>query len=766
MRLKSLFNKNIFVFTIGILCAWIFSGFILLNFFLPKSLWGDHIFLLIIVKTFIDWNSFFSNNSLGYPGTFTWIGFPYSDYSQRILLFLAAIVSKNAVFATNLYYLLIVSLIFSSSYFVLLKYTKNIYYSLFGSLMFVLTPYFEVRSTGHDLLAAYYCIPWAFYLFYEIILLKPEKMHILDFKFFFRIPIILSLLILASSGVYYTAFSGMFLMASSLFLALRRKNIRYFYLGIQSTTIILILLIILFSPFLMHLFKENIHLPSRSFTEQPLVGVRISDNLWTLSNYFKNPYLESYSAWRSSPAQSPEGYDFWPGILLSTFSIVSIFFIPYFSGKTINNKNEGMQKFSFDHEILFILCSYVILLLLTAVPYGLGLIFNFLFTPDIRNYNRLSPFFTFASIILFALVLKTNSSNIRFLSKYVYLLVAAFFVLNCYPVFLFISKTQSQLLNDGNYSSEIKSIHSTLASIHKFHLKHIYQGPEIFWPEAPEIQRFDSYDHALLYIFDKDKSSVRWSYGLMSNVPEYHLLSMIEAEKDRNDSAVQLSCLGFDGIVLERRGYSDGDIHEWTKGLQQNAGSTLIHSDPLRIVFKLPSPNDYACQNQKLFSLNQWLPLRKGWSGSNFLLNGWSESENWGTWGIGPSQSIFIPVVSNEFTSAIIMVDVRALLTDRHPFKKVQVIVNGVSVETLIFTQDHNIGTRKIVIPRRLIEGRKIILEFSSRHPVSPALLGINKQDVRPISFGISRIKVCFNGITIPCTTMEHSKNLSILGVR
>lgn len=740
--LKNLKSKNIAIFLIGIFLVSLFSGFFSVNFFRSKSLFGDHIFLLITAKTFIDWGSFFSNNSLGYPGKFTWLGFPYSDYSERLLLFIAAVISRNVVVATNLYYLLIVLLIFSSSYFVIFKYTKNSYFSLFGSLMFVLTPYMEVRSTGHDLLAAYYCVPWAFYLLYEIFLVRPEPVKLWDFKFFFRIPIMISLVIIASSGVYYTAFSGMLLLASGFFLSVLRKRLKYAYLGFQSTAITFVLLLICFSPFLLYFSHWNIHPPARSFTEQPLVGARISDNLWTLGNYFKNPFLASYAAWRSSPAQSPEGYDFWPGILLSIFAIGIIFFIPYFSMKHLSKENESKGDF-LSHEILITLSSYTVLLLLTAAPYGLGLVFNFLINPNIRNYNRLSPFFAFAAILLLSLFLKTSFSALRSFSRFVPVFMGVFFLLNCYPVFGFMSRTQSQLLQDNDYALEMKSIRATLSVIHKAHLRRIYQGPEIFWPEAPRIQKFDSYNHALLYIFDRNKSKTQWSYGLMSNIPEYRLLSMIESERKRKDSLVQLSCLGFDGVVLEKRGYSEKALQDWVNGLQEFAGSALIYSDLLRMVFSLPAVPNSGCQKQELFPQEKWLSVKKGGDGSPLMLRGWGDGEGWGTWGIGSSQTLFIPVISEAYSSITIAIDARALLSDRKKTQTVFVSANGSNVATLHFSRARNEGVRKIVIPREILKGKDVVLFFSTRRPLSPDSLGIRQGDFRPVSFGISRVKVC-----------------------
>lgn len=745
--LEKLKGKNALIFLSGIFLASFFSGFFSFHFFLSKTLWGDHIFLLLTAKTFISGGSFFNNESLGYPGTFTWLGFPYSDYSQRLLLLIAATVSKNAVVSTNLYYLLTVLLIFSSSYFVVFKYTKNNYFALFGSLMFVLTPYMVVRSTGHDFLAAYYCVPWAFYLFYEISRWSPGPVTLRDFRFFFRISILLSLVVLATSGVYYTAFSGMFLIAAGLFLSLKRRSLQPVYLGVLSTAIILVFLVMAFSPFLLYLAKEHIHTPHRSFTEQPLVGARISDILWTLGNYFRNPYLQSYSEWRSSPSQFPEGYDFWPGVVLSTFSLVSILFIPYLSRRNVVEEREdkGPAENPPDCDLLLVLSSYVVLLLLTAVPYGLGLIFNFLFTPDIRNYNRLSPFFSFASILLLVVFLKTVGTKVTFVSRYGNALMALVFLLNCYPFFWFVSKTQESLLHDNLYLSEMKSIGSTLSTIHRFHLKRIYQGPNIYWPEAPTIQRFDSYDHALLYVFDKNKSQVKWSYGLMSNAPEYHILSSIEAEKNRKESVVKLSCLGFDGIVLEKRGYSKEALEGWSRGVENVSGDSLIYSDPMRLVFVLAKPSDDDCRKQSLFPTNQWLSTKEGGEGASFLLRGWGNNESWGTWGIGPSQSIFLPVAVRKYARTTVLVDAQALLTDRKPSRTVFVSANGIPVSTLLFTRDRNAGEWAIVIPRQVITKKKIVLVFSTRHPLSPDSLGIGRGDLRPISFGITRFKVCLD---------------------
>ena len=140
----------------GGLLTFMLAGFASIHFSEPKTLWGDHTFLLIQAKNILSHGFLWRNSDLGRPGEFFMYAFPLPDISQQAILWLCTCATKNPFIATNAYYVIIILFSYWSAFFALWKFFRSVAIPLIGGVLFVFVPYLAVRSTGHDYLAAYY----------------------------------------------------------------------------------------------------------------------------------------------------------------------------------------------------------------------------------------------------------------------------------------------------------------------------------------------------------------------------------------------------------------------------------------------------------------------------------------------------------------------------------------------------------------------------------------------------------------------------------
>jgi phosphoglycerol transferase len=399
-----------FAIGIGIAAVCALAGLFGLNFRKPISLYGDSTEILMTAKGLLKWSQFYTNADIGFPSYFSHLAYPFSDYSQRAILFILARICRNVFVIHCLFYVCDIILIFLSAYWVIWIYVRDKIYAVAGGILFVFIPYLAVRTTGHDYLAAYYCVPWAFFLFHHIAEQQSTGSIVTGLKLFTRPAVWLSLMVVALSGIYYTAFGLLFLCFASTLWSLRRRSPIFLGLAVIATAIIVAILLVGAIPMLAYLRQEELVTPVRYWTEQPWFAVRFSDLLWTLKQSISNvPKFDVYWTYRAAvPAY--EGFDFWPGIALSLIAIASIVCLPAnIGGWADGSPMKSNNVVSFQKDATGVMLAFMIFSLLVAVPFGLGFLFNLLVAPEIRAQNRIGPF-----LVLFLLFPRSSCFSSRF----------------------------------------------------------------------------------------------------------------------------------------------------------------------------------------------------------------------------------------------------------------------------------------------------------------------------------------------------------------
>jgi phosphoglycerol transferase len=220
--------------------------------------------------------------------------------------------------------------------------------------------------------------------------------------------------------------------------------------------------------------------------------------------------------------------------------------------------------------------------LLLGTMGGLGSIFSYLITPQIRCYNRISVYIACISLLAGGLLLQQLSQRmfwserpLRFRRLLLAILIAGLvdqIPRGTLPDYL---GTESRWNNDAAFFGQIEAAMPDQAMI--------AQLPYQSFPENGPIAEMHDYEHLRGYLHS---TRLRWSYGAMRGREADVWLADV-AMHPYAEQVQRLAIAGFSGIYLDRFGYAD-------RGSKVEAILTRLLGVP-----PLASPD----KNQAFFSL-------------------------------------------------------------------------------------------------------------------------------------------------------------------
>lgn len=567
---------------LAVLLAWALSGALGLRWSRPLSFGGDHLFLLLHGRLFLDWPDILRNPHLGFPGAIDLLAFPFTDLTQRVVQAAATLATGSVMRGAYLYVMATIAANTAAAYLALVVFTGRGWHAVTGSVAFALLPFFISRIGGHDYLAAYHAAPLAFVLLHRVARAAGPGALARD-------PVAWSCVaVIATSGFYFSLFALMLLGFGGVALAVLRRSVRPLLPALAAAGAVSVLLGVVLLAFVLHAMDmraagQGDPFPPRAFHEQILYGTRIADTL-RLADAVATPAMQQYGAW----AGQREGTDFWPGPLLSIFALCACLL-----GPLVLARRRGAALPAGRHEITSVLVAWLIFCLLFSVPYGLGMVMNVLVSPVLRAQNRIAPFFAMAAMLLAIwawriptawIVARAGPARGAALAA---IGLAALAALNAAQGMGGLARRQAHFLGSPDYHAEIASLDRVLAMAQESGAIRILQLPIVSWPEQPPIGGFDPYWHLRPYIRSAPGSPFRWSYGMTMGAPEFLELRAIGGLPDRAAATRRIACLGFDAVLLERRAFAPDQVAAWDAALQ-GSGAPMIHGDDRRRLYRLP----------------------------------------------------------------------------------------------------------------------------------------------------------------------------------
>lgn len=123
--------------------------------------------------------------------------------------------------------------------------------------------------------------------------------------------------------------------------------------------------------------------------------------------------------------------------------------------------------------------------------------------------------------------------------------------------------------------------------------------------------------------------------------------------------------------------------------------------------------------------------------GLSTLLAGWSHPEGWGIWTKSVEASLLVPYVDHQKKHLVL--NVRALISAKHPVQKVSVLLDGGFQKTFELTKGEG-NLLKIDLAALPPSSKHFVVELKIHNPVSPKELGLG-EDARKLGVGLVSAK-------------------------
>jgi hypothetical protein len=238
---------------------------------------------------------------------------------------------------------------------------------------------------------------------------------------------------------------------------------------------------------------------------------------------------------------------------------------------------------------LVVLCAAaVVFLLLFGARGGIGYVFNLVATPQIRSDARVMPFLTFGVVVILCLFAEMARDSVRRWIRWAGPLAIAAVLLACATGSMGVAaRLQSATLADPKAQSVKASVHGLLAAKDQARLQTILQLPVMPWPEAflPR-PGYSPYEQQLPYIFDRQDSATRWSYGANQSQAGFQRLKAQTARLDGLDDRARR--MGFDSILVEKSAYDPKTLVEVQAAVAAQAGlACRLYEDQTYALYSL-----------------------------------------------------------------------------------------------------------------------------------------------------------------------------------
>lgn len=559
------------IFCISLLLLFYFKALYNTQLFIPLSYGGgDDYTALSNSKTIKDTGWIFRNPNLGAPfGTeyYDYPSFLLSNFDNLILKIFISFIG-SPVLAVNLQFILLFPLIAIISYITMISLNINNIVSILCSLTFAFSPYIYVRGMSHMALSTYEFVPLSILLCLWIF--EDDDFFIINKKFFLykrNIYALIFLILIANNGMaYYAYFTCFFILVAGVTSAINKKNKQKIFLSLAQVLLIIVTLVIELLPTMIYLKREGVNPLAviRSGADGEVYGLKIVQLFLPLSSH-GNSFLENViNSYRNNAPLVNENISSYLGLIGIVGFVMLIFMIYY---------NKFNSELASKLKILSLLNISAILL---ATIGGVGSIVCFFVTTKIRGYNRISIFIMYICILAVGYAL-------TFLCKKV--LNKKVFIMGVMVVFSFSIWEQfsngaiSYTLNKLNYESDEAFVQKLENGVSPGAM--IFQLPYHQYPEGGRVNNMSDYQLLTGYLHS---NNLRWSYGGMKGRKADTWNKMI-SELDTENMVKALSVVGFEGIYIDRRAYTDETYRELVNVFSKMLAVSPIVSDNGNLVF-------------------------------------------------------------------------------------------------------------------------------------------------------------------------------------
>ncbi len=497
---------------------------------------GDTLWYLSLFRQLQDQFFLFENSNLGFPFGSDYLDFPIYYNLFTVLGFLVSKITQNLGFTFNLIYLLGFSFTFISTY-VVCRFFKLRYLAAFVlAVLFAYLP-FHFQRIGHINVSFYSEIPIIFLIAASLSPKFPDSKLVK-----LRTPVSLFLLFLiAQINVYSTVFSTLVLFSfilASLFLTFSVDSIKNLIYGVF---VLLSTQLLAFLPSIIWILKNghNSDAISRTAADSEMYGLKFIQLILPHPGHRFDVFSELNQKYSSTAPLVNENISSSLGIFATIGMLILILSIL------------KPKLHSLDLEKYFFGIVFIVIFSFASIG-GLGSVFSYIVTPQIRAWNRLLPILAFISIFIFIReILKFMEKSGRNIQNQPFM-VMIFIAILSFGVWDQTSKSCQLCLNTASLAYESDRLSSNFIEEIAPANSSFYQLPFVSFPGHMKIGEVSAYTHLFGFLFTE--KNFYWSFGTIRGRQGNSFFETLSRESLSKQVSVATT-MGFNFIYLDTRGY-------------------------------------------------------------------------------------------------------------------------------------------------------------------------------------------------------------------
>jgi phosphoglycerol transferase len=516
---------------------------------IPLGVNGDHNLSQELVTNFVRDGRYYVNPLLGAPGTQELYDFPFPHWTHFIILVGIRLFTRNSGLAINLLFFLGYPLAGMTALYAFRSLGISTGLAMAGAVLYAFVPFHQMRNEAHLIYACYYLVPlmalvvvWVSFGQAGLFQAATKGGSAPDRHFFRRgLLSVLVCVLIGWDNPYNAFFAVAFLSVAGTLGFLRRQDRR----AILTAAVLAVVVVTSFGvgllPNLIYIQRHGrIGTAQRLPVESEIYGLTLIQLLAPVTNH-RVPALATWKEQFRSQALLVNEND---GAALGAVGAAG--FVALFLCFLLKPCPEELYSLSVLNLTAFLL----------GTIGGLGAVFSFVISPQLRGFNRISVYISFFCIAAALLVLDRflgkTLGNKRWIVAGV--VVPSFLlILGMYdqiPLGLMLGRDQveKQYREDAEFVQRIEA----LVPPHSM----IFQLPYDPFPESPPINQLGDYEELRGYLHS---SSLRWSYGSMKGRETAGWLAAI-SNLPADQLLLAVTTSGFAGIVVDRFGFADHGV--------------------------------------------------------------------------------------------------------------------------------------------------------------------------------------------------------------
>jgi hypothetical protein len=525
------------------------------NLKVPFYTGGDATFALAAVKGILEHGWYLTNSSLGAPSGQQLYDFPVfsGDSLYLAIVKLIGVPFSNPATVENLFFLLCFPLIALSAYAALRALRISIGASVVCATLFTLLPYHFFDGEGHIFQGSYFTVPLGCCLVIAVLcgsalFGRSAKRHGLGRYLTWRSgATVLACVIMGCSDNYYAAFTAALVLLASVLSFLAGRGLRTLVSGTVVATLVLATVALNGLPTLIYTSEHggNPAAARRLPRESDMFALSLADLVLPIAGDRIEPLARLAREYQAS-ATAPvgEGHSASLG-LIGTLGLV---------GLAIALAARGLRgdraRFA-DPRYAYAALGAGLAFLIGTVG-GLGTIFAYVVSPQLRAWNRISVFIAFfalmgVGLMLDALRRRIGSGSARRRWAFAACLAAVLAV-------GVLDQTSSSMAppyraQDAEYLTDARFVGAIQRQLPPG--SSVFQLPYVPFPENPPVHRMEDYAELNGYLHS---TRLRWSYGQLKGPPSHWEAVLVH--RPLGPLLAELAAMGFKGIYVDTFGYA------------------------------------------------------------------------------------------------------------------------------------------------------------------------------------------------------------------